>query len=321
MKRNLLWPGSMQSSVFQSQLAHPWSSSSDSPQENRERDLQSQHHPVHSPALSFPQNLELPQEEGGAAPTPQVPAGQGMELSCSFRELQHVCTSLTEHCCLHSHCGKGWQWSLIPCSTRELGLFFPVIPGQTIEQVQPQPAVQRKGGSEAVCHRLLHFLPSSIKESLPALLSIFLLSCLASECFTPPAPSLWVLMRLCVSPQVGNLGFQVQRFPAPQTPRDHSILFPERATLGLSKSAPKIYTHGQKHNPCAAGGEQHHQTHIFLMKERLRKEICFWNATSLSSQRPAVIKDKQQLRCILFYLQHWKLQFSFAEGEQCVSFQ
>lgn len=109
--------------------------------------------------------------------------------------------SVPEHWCLHSHCCKGWQCFLIPCKIRQLWLLFCVIPGLTISQVQPHPAVRRKGGAEGVCHRPLHFLPSSIRKQLSALLSVFLLSCLASEWFTPHGPfpfplqlCLWMLV-------------------------------------------------------------------------------------------------------------------------------
>lgn len=144
-------------------------------------------------------------------------------------------------------------------------IVVPVVPGLTIEEVQPHSAVQRKGGSEGVCHRLLHFLPSSIRKWLSALPSVFLLSYLAPEWFTPHSPFplqlwLWMLMRHRVAPQVGILGFQVQTFPTPQAPRDSQSYFLREPRWCCQKKPQKFAHMNTNTTPV---GLQQHQTHSF----------------------------------------------------------
>lgn len=288
MKRILLWQGEHQrpwrTLCFNlSWLIPTWSSSSESHQETRGSDLQWKHHHMDIPQLSvFLIALSYPKRRGD--PTPHTPCNQlqGLQkLSFSVREAQHVCKSLTEHWCLHGHCGKGWQWFLIPCKIRQLGLFC-VIPGLTIYQVQPHRP--HKGRVEqrrcptgcSICS------PAQVgTDCLLFLTCSFHIVLLLSD-LPPIAPSLsWYSHSSseCWRHAVCHPRWELwdRRFPAPHTPRDHSILFPllfpERATPRLPKWQQKIYTHTHKHkhNPCAAGGEQQHQTHRFFNETKAKQ--------------------------------------------------
>lgn len=143
-------------------------------------------------------------------------------------------------------------------------------------------------------------MPQAISFSSPAQLGnncLFFSACsfylvlLLSDFPTYPFPVplqhwLWMLVAHCVSPQVVTWVLQLWSIPDPRAFRDQSILLPETAPgamlvlAGSQKNA--THTHTNKHNPCADGEKEQNQNHISLIEQRLRKDICFWNATSLA---------------------------------------
>lgn len=178
------------------------------------------------------------------------------------------------------------------------------------------------------------FLSSSIRKQLSFLLSMLLLSCLTCQWFSPiPLPSSTSALTLnadetpCVTQGsylgtsgVTNTWPRNIRRPVSSVIRNSPRCYYMFVLPGLPKKSTHVHTN--KRNPCADGGKEQNQNHSFKKNKDWGKMFAFERQHLLRApQRSTVIKDKQQLKCILLYLQHWKLQFSFIEGEQCVSFQ